>query len=154
MDVITSYHWQLLRVTLCWNRVKGPVISLQHWELYTKHTMVLWGEQLWHSSSAHRSSPLGQRERNSGYTVKDDICEQQKSREKPAQSPGKKRAEICVISYKHRHVHEELHRDKSRVYNHALMSEGGVRGVKDAKPVNVFWVCISAFAGVKPLDTF
>ena len=26
----------------------------------------------------------------------------------------------------------------SRVYNHALMSEGGVRGVKDAKPVNVF----------------
>lgn len=26
MDVITSYHWQLLRVTLCWNRVKAPVV--------------------------------------------------------------------------------------------------------------------------------
>lgn len=34
MDVITSYHWRLLSVTLCRNRVKGSVISLQ---LYSKH---------------------------------------------------------------------------------------------------------------------
>lgn len=97
MDVITSYHWQLLRVTLCWNRVKGPVISLQHWELYTKHTMVLWGEQLWHLSSAHRSSPLGQRERNSGYAVKDDICEQQKSTENQLSHQDKMLAQkLCM----------------------------------------------------------
>lgn len=36
MDVITSYHWQLLRVTLCWNRVKGPVVPLHRWQLYSK----------------------------------------------------------------------------------------------------------------------
>lgn len=114
MDVITSYHWQLLRVTLCWNRVKGPVISLQHWELYTKHTMVLWGEQLWHSSSAHRSSPLGQRERNSEYAVKDDICEQQKSTENQLSHQDKMLAQkfVCVIGYKpYWHVYEELHHD-------------------------------------------
>lgn len=148
MDVITSYHWQLLRVTLCWNRVKGPVISLQHWELYTKHTMVLWGEQLWHSSSAHRSSPLGQRERNSGYAVKDDICEQQKSTENQLSHQDKMLSATNLIDTSMK----SCIMITLRVYSHTLMSEDGVRGVKAAKPVNVFWVCISAFIGVKPPD--
>lgn len=72
MDVITSYHWQLPQVTLCWNRVKGPVISLQHWKLYSKHTIGLRGGQLWHFWLWHWDPLHGTHGKSSKMR---DVCE-------------------------------------------------------------------------------
>lgn len=87
MDVITSYHWQLLQVTLCWNRVKGPVVSLQHWQLYIKRTMVLWEEQL--GQFTQHTDPLHLTRGRDEFcedTVKDDTCAQQTNREEQKES--------------------------------------------------------------------